>query len=91
MCRPFLLLRSVGIASSRVSDRGGKRTLAAALTAAGRTGFLRGVFAGVGSMFAAVFSEGCCKEGILSGSLIASRDAACEDEPSAFMTLVSLL
>ena len=58
--------RGVGIASSTVSGRAGKRTLAAALTAAGCTGFLRGVFAGVGSIFAG-FSDGGCKDGLSEG------------------------
>ena len=55
----------MGIASSTVSGRAGNNTLAAALTAAGCTGFFRGVFAGVGSIFAAMFSEGCCKNELL--------------------------
>ena len=55
----------MGIASSTVSGLAGNNTLAAALTAAGCTGFFRGVFAGVGSILAATFSEGCCKDALL--------------------------
>ena len=55
----------MGIASSTVSGRAGNNTLAAALTAAGCTGFFRGVFAGVGSICAATFSEGWCKDELL--------------------------
>ena len=48
-----------------MSGRAGNNTRAAALTAAGCTGFFRGVFAGVGSIFAATLSEGCCKDELL--------------------------
>ena len=74
-----------------MSGREGKSTLAAAWTTVGCTGFLRGVFAGVGSMFAARLSDGCCKEEFLSGLRSGSSNGAPGDGAALSMALASLL
>ena len=79
------------MASSTVSGREGKSTLAAVSTAAGCTKFLRGVFAGVGSISTATFSDGCCKVGFLSVLWDRSSDGALDDGTLPSMALASLL